>query len=208
MINAQPSFGRLRRHRLLIATGLVAATIGIAGCGSGSPSSGNAAPVNPNTAEVNPAGDIPDDQVFVDYSPPGATYSVKVPEGWARTSRRGAVTFTDKLNSVKMESVAASTPMTPTEAKRTEVPKLAQSVKGFKLDKVTTVSRSAGQATLTTYLAQSAPDAVTSKTRTNAVERYVFFHAGRDVILTLSGPQGADNVDPWMIVSDSLRYTG
>jgi hypothetical protein len=26
-------------------------------------------------------------------------------------------------------------------------------------------------------------------------------------VLTLSGPKGADNVDPWKIVTDSLRYT-
>jgi hypothetical protein len=40
------------------------------------------------------------------------------------------------------------------------------------------------------------------------VERYVFFHKGKDVVLTLSGPKGADNVDPWRIVTDSLRWSG
>jgi hypothetical protein len=25
-------------------------------------------------------------------------------------------------------------------------------------------------------------------------------------VLTLSGPKGADNVDPWRIVSDSLKW--
>ena len=48
--------------------------------------------------------------------------------------------------------------------------------------------------------------AVTGKVRRNAVERYVFFHGGRDVVLTLSGPAGADNVDPWKLVTDSLRW--
>jgi hypothetical protein len=49
---------------------------------------------------------------------------------------------------------------------------------------------------------------VTGKPGTDAVERYAFFHKGIEVVLTLSGPKGADNVDPWMLVSDSLRWTG
>jgi len=52
------------------------------------------------------------------------------------------------------------------------------------------------------------PDPVTGKTVTDSVERYVFTHGGRTAVLTLSGPRGADNVDPWRIVTDSLRWTG
>jgi hypothetical protein len=48
---------------------------------------------------------------------------------------------------------------------------------------------------------------VTGRSHTDAVQRYVFFHKGRDVVLTLSGPKGADNVDPYKVVTDSLRYT-
>jgi hypothetical protein len=59
----------------------------------------------------------------------------------------------------------------------------------------------------TTYLADATANAVTGKAGTNAVERYVFFHNGKDVILTLTGPKGADNVDPWKIVTDSVTWT-
>ena len=58
-----------------------------------------------------------------------------------------------------------------------------------------------------TYLASSPADPVTGKAVTDAVERYVFFHNGKDVILTLSGPKGADNVDPWKIVTGSVRWS-
>jgi hypothetical protein len=58
-----------------------------------------------------------------------------------------------------------------------------------------------------TYLARSPVNPVTGRSQTDAVERYVFFHNGQRVVLTLSGPKGADNVDPWRIVTDSLRYT-
>ena len=40
----------------------------------------------------------------------------------------------------------------------------------------------------------------------DAVERYVFFNNGTQVTLTLSGAKGADNVDPWKIVSDSVKW--
>src|SRR5712692_5674130 len=36
--------------------------------------------------EKNPPGDIPDDQVFVQYTSP-LSFSIKVPEGWSRVDR-------------------------------------------------------------------------------------------------------------------------
>ena len=49
-------------------------------------------------------------------------------------------------------------------------------------------------------------DPVTGKVVHDAVERYEFWRAGTEAILTLSGPVGADNVDPWRIVTDSFRW--
>jgi len=196
----------MRTRALVIAAGVVAA--GAAGCGGSSSGSGNASkPVDPNKAEVSPAGDIPDNQAYVAYAPPRGGYSVKVPEGWARKSSGGSTTFTDKLNSITMEAAPAGVPLTTGDARRTELPKLARSVKGFKPGRVSSVVRSAGPAIRITYAAAGRPDPVTGKTRPEAVERYVFFHKGKDVVLTLKGAEGADNVDPWKIVTDSLRYT-
>lgn len=195
------------RTRLLAvgaAAAALAAPIGLAACG-GSSSSGQAT-VNPNAAEVNPAGDIPDNQVFVAYSPPGGGYQVKVPEGWSRASSGGAITFTDKLNSIRLESGNASAPPTVADG-HAELKQLASSVPGFKPGDVSTVKRSAGDALLITYTGNGPPDPVTGKTVSDAFERYEFFQNGRQAILTLSGPVGADNVDPWMIVSDSLQWT-
>jgi len=31
-------------------------------------------------------------------------------------------------------------------------------------------------------------------------------HSGTEVVLTLAGPKGADNVDPWRTVTDSLAW--
>jgi hypothetical protein len=164
----------------------------LAGCGG---SSQNA--VAPNATETSPPGDIPDNQAFVAYAPPGGGYSVKVPEGWARTASGGAVTFTDKLNSIRMQSLPASSAPT-VESVKADVPKIAD---------VSTVQRQAGSAVLAKYVARARADAVTNRSGQNDVERYVFFHNGRAVVLTLSGPKGADNVDPWRIVTDSLHWS-
>ena len=181
------------------------APIGLAACGGSSSSSTEAA--NPNAAEVSPPGDIPDNQVFVTYSPPNAGYSVKVPEGWSRSAAGGAVTFTDKLNSIRLEGGTASQAPSAAEGKA-QLQQLAKTVKGFTPGDVSVVQRSAGPALLITYTGDGPPDPVTGKSVTDSFERYVFFHNGKLATLTLSGPQGADNVDPWMIVTDSLRWNG
>jgi hypothetical protein len=180
------------------------APIGIAACGGSSSSSQTT--VNPNAAEVSPAGDIPDNQVYVSYSPPGAGYQVKVPEGWSRASQGGAIAFTDKLNTIQLDSSAASSAPAVADG-QAELQQLAGTVPGFKPGNVSTVKRSAGTALLITYTGNGAPDPVTGKVVPNAFERYEFFHNGRLATLTLSGPVGADNVDPWMIVTDSLQWT-
>lgn len=185
--------------------------LAIAGCGGGSSGGGagssNAAAPNPNAPEKSPPGDIPDNQAYVAYSPPGAGYSVKVPEGWSRITAHGATTFTDKLNSITMQTRAAAAPMTVRDAGRNEVRTLAQSARGFHAGRVSTVHRKAGRAIRITYTAKGRPNPVTGRAVTDAVERYVFFHGGKELVLTLSGPKGADNVDPWRIVTDSVSWS-
>ncbi len=194
--------------RAALAAGAVIVAIGAAGCGASSSAGGGQAskPSNTHAPEVNPAGDIPDNQAYVAYAPPGGGFTVKVPEGWSRNNAAGFVVFTDKLNAIGIESKAARAPLSAGQAKRVELPKLAKSVNGFKAGTVSTVARKAGTAVRITYLAKAKTDPVTGKTGQDAVERYVFFHNGKDVILRLSGPKGADNVDPWKIVTDSVTW--
>ncbi|WP_426571687.1 hypothetical protein [Aquihabitans sp. McL0605] len=150
-------------------------------------------------------GDIPDNQVFVAYTPPGANYSIKVPEGWARTTNGSAVTFTDKYNSVEASSHPSTTRPTVTSVKSADLSDVSKDP-DFHLGKVTTITRKSGPGVRATYTIGSAPNPVTAKKALLAVERYVFNRSGTTVVLTLSGAKGADNVDPWRTVSDSLTW--
>jgi hypothetical protein len=174
--------------------------------GSSTASSTTGGAPNPNAPESNPSGDIPDNQVYVAYTDAAGPFTVKVPEGWSRTDAGGVVTFTDKLNSIRLEVVAASTAPTVDSATATEVPAIKAASKSYEVGKVSIVPRSAGQAVLITYKADSAPDPVTGKVIQLDVERYEFWKAGKEAILTLFGPVGADNVDPWKTVTDGFGW--
>jgi hypothetical protein len=191
-----------------LAAGAVLLALGAAACGSSSSGGGSTQAANPNAKESSPPGDIPDNQAFVRYTPPSGGFSVKVPEGWAQRTSGGAIVFTDKLNAIRIESRSAAAPLTAKTARSAEMARLAGAVKGFKAGNVSTVTRNAGTAVRITYLASAPANSVTGKAGIDAVERYVFFHKGKDVILTLSGPKGADNVDPWRLVTDSVRWSG
>ncbi|WP_410597468.1 hypothetical protein [Amycolatopsis sp. lyj-23] len=158
--------------------------------------------------ESNPPGDIPDNQAFVAFTPPGAAFSVKIPEGWASSTAGATTTFTDKLNQVQVGTAAAAAAPTAASVTATDIPAWRGQVPRFALGQVSTVTRQAGPAVLVTYQGDSPPNPVTGKVLRDAFEHYVFFHAGTRVDLTLSGPVNADNVDPWRTVTDSLRWQG
>ncbi|HEY0521637.1 MAG TPA: hypothetical protein VGC84_19255 [Ilumatobacteraceae bacterium] len=172
---------------------------------SEAPATTPVAAVDPNALEVVEPGDIPDNQVFVTFQSPDGVYSVDVPEGWARTENNGVVTFTDKYNSVEITSKAAASAPTVDSVKATDLTDVS-SDPTYTLVDTTTVTRKGGDAVLAKFEIGSAPNSVTGKKALLSVERYVFFKNGTELILTLSGAKGADNVDPWRIVSDSVTW--
>ena len=161
--------------------------------------------VDPNAPEVLSPGDIPDNIAFVPYKPAGGGYSVTTPEGWSRKTTATGAVFTDKYNIIQVESLASQAAPTPASASAIVKQKFGAS-KGFVLGKAVTVKRKAGSAVLVMYGLSSVPNEVTGKTIAVAVERYEFHKGGTSVVLTLSGAKGADNVDPWKIVTDSFAW--
>ena len=176
---------------------------------SGSPSAASSTTGSPSAGhatEFNPPGDIPDNAVFVGHTAPGSKVHFSVPEGWAATTQGPVTTFTDKYNSISIEVRPRPTPPTIASAHAEDVPELQQTAPNFTLQGIDSVDRKHGKAVHITYLADSPPNPVTDKVVRNAVERFEFWNGGQEAILTLAGPQGADNVDPWRIVSDSLEW--
>jgi hypothetical protein len=202
----------MNKHNVIgiVGVAVIVAAAVLAGCASqGTSPSGSATPGGSAAAtpapETNPAGDIPDTQTFVPFTLPGGLFTVSVPEGWARSTDGAATIFTDKLDTVRIESRPMATGPNTESASVDELPAVAASTPGYRLGTVTAVERKTGQVILITYQAASPPNPVTNKAGTDAVERYEYWRDGHELVLTLSGPVGADNVDAWRTITDSVR---
>jgi hypothetical protein len=102
---------------------------------------------------------------------------------------------------------AAAAAPTVSSATSTEVPVLRKTERAFRLGSVKTMSLPAGKGVLISYQANSDPNAVTGKQYRLDVLRYELFHKGFEVAVELRSPVGADNVDPWRIVAQSIRWS-
>jgi hypothetical protein len=158
----------------------------------------------PVPVESNPPGDIPDNLAFGKYTNRPGGYSFTHPEGWARTGAGTAVRFTDKLNGVTMNIAAASQGPTVASARSRDVARLRNSVPAFQLRDITTVSVPAGKGVRIVFRRNSDADPVTGKVYRDEVEEYLIFRSGRLVQMDLYGPVGADNVDAYRTMSQSL----
>jgi hypothetical protein len=154
--------------------------------------------------ERNPPGDIPDNQVFIDYiSPLG--FSLKVPEGWARGDLPDGVSFADKYGRVTVTQTAAPKMPSVEEAKQTLVPDLEKNSRAVKVAAVKPVKLPAGPAILISYGSNSDPNSVTNKAIRLENDRYYFWKDGKLVAVNFSAPAGADNADQWDMMARSLR---
>lgn len=155
--------------------------------------------------ERNPPGDIPDSQVFVIYANT-AGYSLKVPEGWARSEAGPDVQFADKYDTVSVTLQDQGSPLSRELVRRVFVPALEQAGRAVQVAGVEEVALPAGPAIRIRYSANSAPNPVTGKQVRLEANRYLLFHAGKLATLDLLAPYGADNVDQWRLIAQSFRW--
>jgi hypothetical protein len=210
-----------RRHRRLGArasTGLIfAGLLGACSSGGGS-SSGAPAHSTRSTApssatavtaapETNTPGDIPDTIAYIPYSNSTGAYTFSHPEGWAQTVQASSVIFTDKYNGVSASVANATAQPTTAGAQSTDVPKLRASEPAFGLTSVAPVTLPAGSGVVIVYRRNSPPDPVTGRSVRQEVHRYEIYGHNRVVAFDLFGAVGADNVDPYTRMSQSLRLS-
>src|SRR6202163_3941829 len=155
--------------------------------------------------EKNPPGDIPDNQVFVQYTSPSG-FSIKVPEGWSRIDRPDGARFSDKYNIIDLAVSKADQPPDTARAKARDAAELKRAGRAVEIKSVKDVKLKSGPAVLISYASNSDPSPVTNKQIRLEHERYLMFKNATLVSLDLSAPLGADNVDQWKLMSDSFRW--
>ncbi|WP_245489289.1 hypothetical protein [Rhizobium ruizarguesonis] len=155
--------------------------------------------------ETNPPGDIPDNQVFVAYTSPDG-FSLKVPEGWSRTVTGPSVRFSDKYDEIGAALGTAKAAPTVASVRAGEIANLEKAGHAVKVTAVRAVKLAAGPAVRISYQSNSAPNPVTNKQIRLEHERFILFKDGKTVTLDLAAPAGADNVDQWKLISNSLQW--
>lgn len=198
-------------------TGLAAfGALTLSACGGTSSSSSTttsvarpSAPSSSVTAapDTNTPGDIPDTIAYVTYTNAAGGYMFDHPEGWAQTEQGTSVTFTDRYNGVTVNVTPTSGPPTVSSAQTVDVPALRASQPAFELRSVAASTLPAGPGVLIVYRRNSPPDPVTGRSARVEVQRYEIFGHGHTVALELFGAVGADNVDPYRRMSESLRLS-
>ena len=127
---------------------------------------------------------------------------MKYPEGWAQNGSGKQVAFRDKNNIVRVAVVPGARP-TPATARKSVANLDGVHVQGGPRR----LSLPSGPALEVVYTTESAPNAVTGKRVTLAVDRYyVGPHGGRLAIVDLGTPQGVDNVDAYRLMIQSFRW--
>ncbi|MEV6006639.1 hypothetical protein AB0M29_07520 [Streptomyces sp. NPDC051976] len=162
------------------------------------------------TASVASAGHairgIPKGTVFTPYTAETGGFQVAVPQGWQHTERANYASFADRLDFVTVQWAKAAAAPTVDSVEKVEIPALKEHASVFTLQSVERVERPAGAGVEIDYLQGGGPDVVTGRTAVDSVQRYLFFHEGVLVTLTLAGPKGADDSRSWRTVTDSLFW--
>jgi hypothetical protein len=140
------------------------------------------------------------------YRSSAGGFEIRYPEGWAKTTTSSSVSFVDKLNGIQVSWQAASAAPTVSSARSNDIPQLQQTVRAFKFEQLQAKTLPGGPAVLIRYQENSEPNTVTGKQYRLDVLRFELFKNGREAFITLSSPVGADNVDPWRVVSESFKW--
>jgi hypothetical protein len=160
--------------------------------------------------EVNPPGDIPDSQAFVKFTNSTGGYQLEVPEGWAQMAAppeySSDVTFVNKYDGVSVHIAPVATPPTAASAQASEVKQIQSKYRAVTTTGVSEASLPAGKAVVIKYTSNSDPSPVTNKRVRLENVTYVFYRNGKEAMLTMWAPLGADNVDQWNRMANSFRW--
>jgi hypothetical protein len=158
----------------------------------------------PEASGSTTGGDIPDNAVFLTYKDATHAFSIDYVEGWQVTTTTDGVEVRDKDSS---ETVTIVPPVTDVAAyvSGTDLPAL-QATPPFRLEKQDTVRVHGRDLIHLVYHVPSPPDPVTGKQVPSTIDRYYVPGANGLAIVSLSTPNGVDNVDAFRQMIESFKW--
>ena len=159
----------------------------------------------PDTGGGTSHGDIPDNAVFLDYRGTNPAFSIKYVEGWQVGQRPDGVVIRDKDSSEAVSIVAPQADV-PGYVASSDLPFLRAQT-GFKLDRQDTVKIGGTTYVHLVYHMPAAADPVTGKQVPSTVDRYFVPGPNGLAIVSLSTPDGVDNVDAFRQMIESFRWS-
>ena len=157
----------------------------------------------PDTGGGTTAGDVPDNAVFLTLKS-GQGFSIQYVEGWQVTTQPDGVLIHDKDSSETVKLVNLPTDMAA-YITSTDLPSL-QSQAGYKLIKQDAIKVGGATYQHLAYHVLSPADAVTGKQVPLTVDRYYVPGPSKLAIVSLSSPDGVDNVDAFRQMIASFRW--
>ncbi len=169
-----------------------------------------ATPSAPATAEPDSgtgtaAGDVPDNAVFLTYLDTTQAFSIQYVEGWQVVQASDGVTIRDK-DSSEMVAIVPAPADIATWVSATDIPALKAQA-GFRLIKQDTVKVGSAVLIHVTYHLPAPPDPVTGKRVPSTVDRYYVPGLQGLAVISLSTPDGVDNVDAFRQMIGSFTWT-
>ena len=156
-------------------------------------------------AQQAAAGDIPDNQVFLEFRNAAEGYAMKYPEGWAQRGSGGRVTFQDKNNLVRVVIAKGSAATVAGTYRRARAAQTADAVAPLRGADANDGERHAGREGR--LYDRERPNPVTGKRVKLVVDRYYIAGAGKHAVVDLGTPEGVDNVDAYRLMIESFRWT-
>lgn len=150
------------------------------------------------------SGDVPDNAVFLTYRGGTPPFAIQYVEGWQVTSQRDGVVVRDKDSSETVSIVPAPKDLTAWIA-GTDLPAL-QAQAGFKLDKQDRVKVGSATYDHLVYHLPAPPDPVTGKQVPSTIDRYYVPGPAGLAVVSLSTPDGVDNVDAFRQMIGSFTW--
>ena len=163
-------------------------------------------PASEPDAETGAAyGDVPDNAVFLTYADTTLGFSIEYVEGWQVTPMSDGVVIKDKDSSetIQIAPLPADIAACVTQS---ELPAL-QALADFALIGMDGVDVNGQMLTHLSYHLPSPPDPVTDKRVPSTVDRFYVPGPTGMAIVSLSTPDGVDNVDAFRQMIESLSWT-